>query len=65
MSVKDVSFKWLKASRAFKKEDQIYGQKLAEMAKKRSSKTFYALDDSLEASGVLSIGGTGKGDGQG
>lgn len=35
--VKDVSARWLKASRALKKEDQIYGQRLAEMAKKHSS----------------------------
>jgi hypothetical protein len=49
MSVKDVSARWLKASRAMKKEDQIYGQRLAEMAKKHSSEAFYALDDPLEA----------------
>ena len=29
--------RWLKASRALKKNDQIYGQKLAKMAKKHSS----------------------------
>ena len=45
MGIKDVSARWLKASRALKKEDQIYGQKLAEMAKKHSSEAFYALDD--------------------
>lgn len=34
MGVKDVSARWLKASRALKKEDQIYGQRLlAEMTK--------------------------------
>jgi len=43
MGIKDVSARWLKASRALKKEDQIYGQKLAEMAKKHSSEAFYAL----------------------
>ena len=32
-----------------KKEDQIYGQKLAEMVKKHSSEAFYAFDDPLEA----------------
>ena len=46
---KDVSARWLKASRALKKEYQVYGQKLAEMAKKHSSEAFYALDDLLEA----------------
>ena len=49
MGVKDLSARWMKASRALKKEDQVYGQKLAEMAKKHSSEAFYALDDPLEA----------------
>lgn len=49
MGAKDVSARWLKASRALKKEDQIYGQMIAEMAKKHSSEAFYALDDPLEA----------------
>ncbi|VVB69711.1 Uncharacterised protein [uncultured archaeon] len=40
MGVKEVSDRWLKASRALKKEDQVYGQKLAEMAKKHSSEYF-------------------------
>jgi hypothetical protein len=55
MGVKEVSARWLKASRVLKKEDQIYGQKLAEMAKKHSnSEAFYALDDPLEAT-VFSV----------
>jgi hypothetical protein len=37
MGVKDVSARWLKASKALKKEDQVYGQKLSEMANKHSS----------------------------
>ncbi len=49
MAVNDVSGRWLKASRALKKEDQVYGQILAAMAKKHSSEAFYALDDPLEA----------------
>jgi hypothetical protein len=49
MGVKEVSERWLKASRALKKEDQVYGQMLAEMAKKHSSEAFYALDDPLDA----------------
>jgi hypothetical protein len=48
MGVKEVSARWLKASKV-KKEDQIYGQKLAEMARKHSSEAFYALDDPPEA----------------
>jgi hypothetical protein len=54
MGVKDVSARWLKASRALKKEDQVYGQAVAEMAKKHSSEAFYALDDPLEAA-VFSV----------
>jgi hypothetical protein len=51
---KDVSARWLKASRALKKEDQVYGQRLAEMANKHSSEAFYALEDPLEAA-VFSV----------
>lgn len=54
MGVKDVSVRWLKASKALKKEDQIYGQKLSEMATKHSCEAFYALDDPLEAA-VFSV----------
>ena len=54
MGVKDISARWLKASKALKKEDQVYGQRLAEMANKHSSEAFYALDDPLEAA-VFSV----------
>jgi hypothetical protein len=54
MGVKDLSARWLKASKALKKEDQIYGQKVADMAKKHSSEAFYAQDDPLEAA-VFSV----------
>jgi hypothetical protein len=54
MGVKDVSARWLKASKALKKEDQVYGQRIAEMARKHSSEAFYALDDPLEAA-VFSV----------
>lgn len=54
MGAKEVSERWLKASRALKKEDQVYGQRLADMAKKHSSEAFYALDDPLEAA-VFSV----------
>jgi hypothetical protein len=40
MSAKDVSARWLKASKALKKKDQVYGQKIAEMARKHSSEAF-------------------------
>ena len=54
MSLKDVSARWHKASKALKNEDQVYGQRLAEMANKHSSEAFYALDDPLEAA-VFSV----------
>jgi hypothetical protein len=54
MGAKEVSARWLKASRALKKDDQVYGQRVAEMAKKHSSEAFYALDDPLEAA-VFSV----------
>lgn len=54
MGVKDVSARWLKACKALKKEDQVYGQKVSEMARKHSSEAFYALDDPLEAT-VFSV----------
>lgn len=54
MGVKEVSARWLKASRALTKEDQIYGQMVALMAKMHSSEAFYALDDPLEAA-VFSV----------
>ncbi|MHB8117991.1 MAG: hypothetical protein ACYDHX_04585 [Methanothrix sp.] len=54
MGIKDVSARWLKASRSLKKEDQVYGQKVAQMAKKHSSEAFYALDDPLDAA-VFSV----------
>jgi len=54
MGMKEVSARWLKASKALKKEDRVYGQKVAEMAKKHSSEAFYALDDPLEAA-VFSV----------
>jgi hypothetical protein len=49
MGIKDVSARWLKASRALKKEDRVYGQKVAEMAKKHFCGAFFALDDPMEA----------------
>jgi len=54
LGVKGVSARWLKASRALKKEDQVYGQMVAEMAKKHSSEAFCTLDDPLEAA-VFSV----------
>lgn len=44
IGVKDISARWLKASKALKKENRDYRRKLAEMAKKHSREAFYALD---------------------
>ena len=49
MGVQDVSARWVRAGRALKKEDQIYAEELARMARIHSSEAFYALDDPLEA----------------
>ncbi|MDF0590432.1 hypothetical protein [Candidatus Methanocrinis natronophilus] len=54
MGSHEVSQRWLKASRALKKEDQVYGQRVAEMVKMHSSESFYAIDDPLEAA-VFSV----------
>jgi hypothetical protein len=54
MGVRDLSIRWARAGRALKKDDQIYGTRLASMAKKHSSEAFYALDDPLEAA-VFSV----------
>jgi hypothetical protein len=49
MGVREVSARWVRAGRALKKEDRIYAEELARMAKIHSSEAFYALDDPLEA----------------
>ncbi len=54
MGSHEVANRWLKASRALSKEDQVYGQRLAEMVKIHSSEAFYAIDDPLEAA-VFSV----------
>lgn len=47
--VKSTAERWARSARALKKEDQKYGEQLAELAKKHSSETFIACDDPLEA----------------
>jgi hypothetical protein len=49
-----VAQRWLKASQALNKEDQIYVQRLPVMVKMHSSEAFYTLDDPLEAA-VFSV----------
>jgi len=45
-----------------KKEDQIYGHRLAEMVKKHSREAFYTFDDPLEAAVFLGTFADDKGD---
>jgi len=47
--VKQVADRWARSARALKKEDQPYGTRLVELAKKHSSEAFMACDDPLEA----------------
>jgi hypothetical protein len=47
--VKSIAERWARSSRALKKEDKQYGEKLVELAKKHSSEAFMACDDPLEA----------------
>ncbi|MDD1699397.1 MAG: hypothetical protein LUQ04_01240 [Methanoregula sp.] len=52
--VKSIADRWARSSRALRKEDQKYGEKLVELAKKHSSEAFIACDDPLEAA-VFSV----------
>jgi hypothetical protein len=52
--VKSIADRWARSSRALRKEDQQYGEKLVELAKKHSSEAFIACDDPLEAA-VFSV----------
>ncbi|MCX6681701.1 MAG: hypothetical protein NTY71_01770 [Methanoregula sp.] len=52
--VKSTADHWARSSRALKKEDQPYGEKLVKLAKKHSSEAFYGCDDPLEAA-VFSV----------
>jgi hypothetical protein len=54
MGVAELSGRWLRARRALRKEDQVYAENLAEMAKRHASEGFYAFDDPLEAA-VFSV----------
>jgi hypothetical protein len=54
LGVKRIADRWARSSRALKKEDQQYGEKLVELAKKHSSEAFMACDDPLEAA-VFSV----------
>jgi len=47
--VKIIADRWAQSSRALKKEDQQYGEKLVKLAKMHSSEAFIACNDPLEA----------------
>ena len=52
--VKSIADRWSRTTRALKKEDQKYGEKLVEFAKKHSSESFVGCGDPLEAA-VFSV----------
>jgi predicted Zn-dependent protease len=49
MGVAELAGRWLRARRALRREDQIFAERLAELAKRHASEGFYAFDDPLEA----------------
>ncbi|MEM2726987.1 MAG: hypothetical protein QXV61_01870 [Archaeoglobaceae archaeon] len=49
LEVKEIAERWLRTARVMKKEEKIYAERLAEMAKRHSSEAFYSFDDPLEA----------------
>jgi hypothetical protein len=52
--VKSIADRWARSSRALKKEDQQYGNRLVALAKMHSSEAFVGCDDPLEAA-VFSV----------
>ena len=54
LEVKKMAERWMRTARVLKKEERIYAERLAEMAKKHSSEVFYLFDDPLEAA-VFSV----------
>jgi hypothetical protein len=47
--VKNTANHWARSSRALKREERQYGERLIELAKRHSSEAFIACDDPLEA----------------
>jgi len=52
--VKSTADRWDRSSRALKKDDRPYGERLVELAKRHASEAFYGCDDPLEAA-VFSV----------
>ena len=49
MGVKTLADRWKRASRALRKDDQVYGERLVQMIQAHSSEGFCAFDDPLES----------------
>lgn len=47
--VNDLAGRWARSAKALKREDQPYGERLANLAKEHSSEAFIACNDPLEA----------------
>ena len=54
MGVNRIADRWARSTRALKREDQKYGERLVELAKMHASEAFVACDDPLEAA-VFSV----------
>jgi hypothetical protein len=49
MGVKTLANRWIRATRALRKDDQKYGEQLVRMAQEHASEGFCAFDDPLES----------------
>jgi hypothetical protein len=49
MGVSATADRWMRVRRAMRREDQVYAERLAEMAKKHAREGLHAFDDPLEA----------------
>ena len=49
MGVTATAERWRRVRKALRPDDQVYAERLADMAKRHASECFYAFDDPLEA----------------
>ena len=47
--VNSIANRWVRSTRALKKEDQQYGERFVKLAKMHSSGSYFGCDDPLEA----------------
>lgn len=47
--MRTLSERWARATRALRKDDQVYGERLVTMVRQHSSEGFCAFDDPLES----------------